>query len=359
MSLRAQAEKTPVWLVSGGYGFIGSAFVRMALRRDPKLHIVNLDALTYAGNPENLKELDNAQSKRHHFVHGSINNRGLVRKLLKGDVDGLVPRAVINFAAESHVDRSILGPMPFVKTNVEGTQALLWEAHRAWDRQDPERGFFRFFHISTDEVYGTLGSKGKFTEKTPLRPNSPYSASKASADMLVRAAHETFGLNTLVTRTCNNYGPYHFPEKLIPLMIIRAMAGQPLPVYGDGQQVRDWIHADDHAAGVLLVLDRGKAGRVYNLSAHQERTNLQVVKAILKHTGADPSLITFVKDRPGHDRRYALDASRAMKELGFKPVWSFDKGLAATVDWYRKNQRWVKNVQTGAYQKFLKKQYGG
>ena len=357
MSLLSQAEKSPTLLVTGGYGFIGSAFIRLALARDPKLHVLNLDALTYAGNPANLNKLSAQQARRHHFVKGDIRNRGTIRKLLTGEVAGLVPQAVVNFAAESHVDRSILGPMPFVKTNVEGTQALLWEAHNAWKNHDPDHSFFRFLHVGTDEVYGTLGKSGKFHETTPLKPNSPYSASKAGADFLVRAAHETHGLFTLTSRCCNNYGPYQFPEKLIPLMISRAMANQPLPVYGDGLNVRDWIEGSDHAEGLWLILQKGRAGRVYNVSAHQERNNLQVVRQILSLLGKGEDMIQFVKDRPGHDRRYALDATRLMTELGYRPRHDFETGLAATVDWYKKNRTWVKAVTDGSYRGFVQKKY--
>ena len=339
-------------LVTGGAGFIGGNFVLAALRQ-PGMRVINLDKLTYAGNLDTLAVLrDNPQ---HVFVHGDIGDGALVARLLaEHAVD-----AVLNFAAESHVDRSIDGPAEFVQTNVVGTLALLEAARDYWKalplaRQDG----FRFLHVSTDEVYGSLGPLGAFTETTPYAPNSPYSASKAASDHLVRAFHHTYGLPTLTTNCSNNYGPYQFPEKLIPLTIQKALHGEPLPVYGDGRNVRDWLYVGDHCAAIRRVLEAGRVGETYNIGGNAEHENIQVVRAICALLDARQpladgrrreSLISFVKDRPGHDRRYAIDASKLQRELGWAPAHDFEHGLARTVDWYLENQPWVVRVLDGSY----------
>ena len=333
-------------LVTGGCGFIGSNFIRLVLAQCGKTEIVNLDKLTYAGNLANLADLPPDQARRHRFVKGDIADRAMVSSLLAQEK----PDAIVHFAAESHVDRSITDASPFITTNVLGTQVLLDCARQA--------GIPRMVHVSTDEVYGTLGPEGRFREDTPLAPNSPYSASKASSDLLVRAAHETFGQNVVITRCSNNYGPYQFPEKLIPLMTGRARRGEPLPVYGSGTNVRDWIHVEDHCRGVLLALEKGRPGGVYNFGGEAERANLDVVRAILRLTGRDESLIRFVKDRPGHDLRYAMDHSLASRELGFSPLKNFEAGLEETVRWYESHDEWVRQVESGAYRDFEKIWYG-
>ena len=340
------------WLVTGGAGFIGGNFVLEALRQ-PELRIVNLDKLTYAGNMDTLAAL--CDNPRHVFVHGDIGDGALVARLLREHaVD-----AVLNFAAESHVDRSIDGPAEFVHTNVVGTLALLEAARDHWkalplDRQDG----FRFLHVSTDEVYGSLGPLGAFSETTPYAPNSPYSASKAASDHLVRAFHHTYGLPTLTTNCSNNYGPYQFPEKLVPLTIQKALAGEPLPVYGDGRNVRDWLYVGDHCAAIRRVLEAGRVGETYNIGGNSERENIQVVRGIcallderhpLPQGKRREELISFVKDRPGHDRRYAIDAGKLKRELGWAPTHTFEHGLARTVDWYLDNQPWVRRVLDGSY----------
>ncbi len=341
----------PTWLVTGGAGFIGGNFVLDAVKRG--VRIVNLDALTYAGNLDTLSSL---QGKPEHvFVQGDIGDRELVARLL----DEHRPDAVVNFAAESHVDRSIDGPAAFVQTNVVGTLALLESVRDYWKSlEDAKRDGFRFLHVSTDEVYGTLGDTGKFTETTPYAPNSPYSASKAASDHLVRAFHHTYGLPVLTTNCSNNYGPYHFPEKLIPLVIARALAGEPLPVYGDGKQVRDWLFVTDHCEAIRTVLAKGRVGETYNVGGNSEKQNIEVVKAICalldqKRPCADgkprESQITYVTDRPGHDRRYAIDASKLRDELGWEPAYTFERGIAETVDWYLDNQGWVERVLDGSY----------
>jgi dTDP-glucose 4,6-dehydratase len=322
-------------LVTGGCGFIGANFVRMELEAYPQLEITNLDALTYAGNPDNLVGLES--EPRYRFVRGDIADRSLVMDLLAEGFD-----AVVNFAAESHVDRSIHDATPFLRTNVVGTQCLLDAARAA--------GVSRYVQVSTDEVYGTLRPEDPpFTEMTPLAPNSPYAASKAGADLLVRAAHHTHGMDTVITRCSNNYGPYQFPEKLIPLFITNALANLPLPVYGDGRQVRDWIFVTDHCRGIDAALRRGRPGVVYNFGGRSERYNIDVTHAVLKLTGKPESLIRHVTDRPGHDRRYAVDCSRAEAELGWRPTVVFEQGLAETVDWYRTHTEWVARVRSGAY----------
>ena len=341
----------PTWLVTGGAGFIGGNFVLDAVSRG--VRVVNLDALTYAGNLDTLRGLDG--NPDHVFVHGDIGDRDLVSRLLAEHR----PDAVVNFAAESHVDRSIDGPAAFVQTNVVGTLGLLESVRDYWKSlEDDARDAFRFLHVSTDEVYGTLGETGKFTESTPYAPNSPYSASKAASDHLVRAFHHTYGLPTLTTNCSNNYGPYHFPEKLIPLVIAKALAGEPLPVYGDGRQVRDWLFVADHCEAIRTVLAKGRVGETYNVGGNAEKENIEVVKAICallderrpRPDGAPrESQIRFVADRPGHDRRYAIDASKLRDELGWEPKYSFERGIAETVDWYLDHQDWVERVLDGSY----------
>jgi dTDP-glucose 4,6-dehydratase len=323
-------------LVTGGCGFIGANFVRHLLRADSTIEVTNLDALTYAGNPENLAGLED--QPRYHFVRGDIADRPAVRDLVaRGGFD-----AIVNLAAESHVDRSIDDATPFLRTNVVGTQCLLDAARAA--------GVPRFVQVSTDEVYGTLGPDDPpFRETTPLAPNSPYAASKAGADLLVRAAQHTFGLDTVITRCSNNYGPYQFPEKLIPLFLTNALAGIPVPVYGDGRQVRDWIHVSDHCRGIEAALRRGRAGEVYNFGGRSERSNLDVTRTILQLCGQPEGLIRHVADRPGHDRRYAVECTKAESELGWRLTISFEAGLAATVSWYRAHAGWVERVRSGAY----------
>jgi len=313
-------------LVTGGAGFIGSNFVRYMLREHEDVRIVNLDLLTYAGNLDNLRDVEG--HPRYTFVRGDIGDRKLIEKIWQSHhID-----VVVNFAAESHVDRSIQNPGAFVETNVLGTQVLLDAAKR--------HGVQKFVQISTDEVYGTLGDEGSFTEETPLKPNSPYSASKASADLLVRSYHETYGLPVNITRCSNNYGPYQYPEKLIPLMIIRAMRDETLPVYGDGRNVRDWLHVEDHCAAVDLVIRQGKPGEVYNIGGHNEHRNIDIVKRILTLLGKSESLIDYVEDRLGHDYRYAIDPTKITQELGWRSRYAFDVGLAETVAWYQANRSW-------------------
>ena len=341
-------------LVTGGAGFIGGNYVLRSLARNPRLRIVNLDLLTYAGNLDTLQTLSG--DERHVFVHGDIGDRAAVSAL----IDQYQPSAVVNFAAESHVDRSIDGPAAFVQTNVVGTLNLLQCALEWWQgRPRPQREQFRFLHVSTDEVYGSLGEEGAFTETTPYAPNSPYAASKAGSDHLVRAFHHTYGLPTLTTNCSNNYGPYQFPEKLIPLIILNALEMKPLPVYGDGLQVRDWLFVDDHVDAIDTVLASGVTGEVYNIGGLSERTNLQVVQAIcdiLDQRRPDPAtgprrdLIRHVADRPGHDRRYAIDCSKLMGDLGWRPSVSFESGLARTVDWYLEHPGWIARVRDGSYQ---------
>ncbi|KYD27689.1 dTDP-glucose 4,6-dehydratase [Parageobacillus toebii] len=331
-------------LVTGGAGFIGSNFVRYMLEKYPNYKVVNYDLLTYAGNLENLKDVENHPN--YTFVKGDINNRELVDYLVKThEID-----VIVNFAAESHVDRSITDPDIFVKTNVLGTQALLDVAK--------DNNIKKYVQISTDEVYGTLGETGYFTEETPLAPNSPYSASKAGGDLLVRAYHETYGLNVNITRCSNNYGPYHFPEKLIPLMITNALEGKELPIYGDGQNIRDWLHVKDHCAAIDLVIHKGRPGEVYNIGGHNERTNNEIVHLIVEKLGVSKDLIKYVADRPGHDRRYAIDPTKIMTELGWKPQYTFEKGIAETIQWYIDNQEWWKNIKSGEYMNYYQKQYG-
>lgn len=329
-------------LVTGGAGFIGSNFVRFVLERYPDHRIVNLDKLTYAGNLENLSGLE--KDPRHEFIQGDIGNPDCVGGIITKGVD-----AVINFAAESHVDRSILHSSEFINTNIVGTLNLL-ELSR-------KHKVKRFIQISTDEVYGSLGDSGAFSELSPIAPNSPYAASKASADLLVRSYCHTHGFPGIITRCSNNYGPYQFPEKLIPLLISNALAGMQLPIYGDGLNVRDWIHVRDHCAAVDTVLHKGKDGEVYNIGARQELPNLDVVRMILKVLGKDESLITFVEDRPGHDRRYAMDSTKIETQLQWQPRIQFDSGLKQTIQWYLDNSAWVENVRSGAYRSYYDRMY--
>ncbi|BCS87445.1 dTDP-glucose 4,6-dehydratase [Pseudodesulfovibrio sediminis] len=327
-------------LVTGGCGFIGTNFIRLMLAKHPDWSIVNLDKLTYAGNRLNLMDLEESED-RYEFVQGDICEREKVMEILSGkSID-----AVVNFAAESHVDRSINDPSPFVITNVGGAQNLMECARQA--------KIERFVHVSTDEVYGTLGATGKFTESTPMAPNSPYSASKAGADMMARAYFETYGFPILVTRCSNNYGPYQFPEKLIPLLFLNAKADKQLPVYGDGMNVRDWIYVDDHCLGVELTLTKGREGQAYNFGGNAEEPNITVVKTLLSLLGKPESLITYVTDRPGHDKRYAMDYSLAAAELGFAPTLNFADGLKKTLDWYEANTTWLEQVQSGEYRTFM------
>lgn len=330
-------------LVTGGAGFIGSNFINYILNKRDDYFIVNLDKLTYAGNLENLKEVES--KKNYTFIKGDIVNGELVNYIF----EKYKIKYVINFAAESHVDRSISGSEVFFRTNVIGTNVLL-EASKRFTVE-------RFLQISTDEVYGSLGPTGLFTEKTPITPNSPYSASKASSDLLVQAFNHTYGLPTLITRCSNNYGPLQFPEKLIPLMILNALQDKKLPVYGDGMNVRDWIYVIDHNKAVELVFENGKVGEVYNIGASNEMPNLEIIKLILKNLNKTEELIQFVKDRPGHDRRYAIDSSKIQNELGWKPEFDFDSAIQHTIDWYLKNKNWWERIISGEYQSYYKKQY--
>jgi dTDP-glucose 4,6-dehydratase len=340
------------YLVTGGAGFIGSNFVRLLLAERPRADVVNLDALTYAGHLENLRDVEG--DGRYHFVHGDICDGDVVRDAMSG-VD-----VVFNLAAESHVDRSIIHDAPFVRTNVLGTSTLLAAALAA--------GVRRFVQVSTDEVYGELAWRDpadgdpaapRFTEETPVAPRSPYSASKAAGDHLAVAYHTTHGLDVVVTRCSNNYGRYQFPEKLIPLMVVNALHDKPLPVYGDGANVRDWLHVEDHCSALVTALEKGKAGEVYNIGGGAERKNIEIVKAILGLVGKPESLIQYVKDRPGHDRRYAIDPSKIKAELGWAPSQTFEQGLADTVKWYVDNSAWWERVMSGAYRQYFETQYRG
>ncbi len=321
-------------LVTGGAGFIGSNFIRYYLQEHQQDQVVNLDLLTYAGNLMNLQDI--ADDKRYDFVQGDIAEPAVVEKILKQGVD-----AVVNFAAESHVDRSIEDPGIFIHSNVLGAQVLL-NAIRKYPVQ-------RFIQVGTDEVYGSLGATGAFTEETPLAPNSPYSACKAAADLLVRAHYETFELPVLITRCSNNYGPYQFPEKMIPLFIMNAMQDKPVPLYGDGLNVRDWLHVLDHCRAIDLVLSKGRVGEVYNIGGNNEKKNIEITRLILDRLGKSESLIQYVTDRLGHDRRYAIDATKIMTELGWKPLYTFESGIDETMRWYQEHQEWLEDIQSGRY----------
>lgn len=331
-------------LVTGGAGFIGSAFVRLLIGETDD-RVINLDKLTYAGNLENLASVDS--DRRYSFVHADICDAALVEEVVSAEK----PDAIVHFAAESHVDRSILSPEPVIHTNFRGTFGLLEAARRF--------AVPRFVHVSTDEVYGSLAAPLEATEEFPLNPSSPYSASKAGSDLLARSYFVTFHLPVLTTRASNNYGPYQFPEKLIPLMIANAMEGRKLPVYGDGLQVRDWLYVDDHCRGILSVLRKGREGEIYNIGGNRSLPNLDVVRKVLALTGKPESLIEYVKDRPGHDRRYALSSEKLMRESGWAPQMDFEPGLAKTIDWYRNNSAWVERVRSGAYREYYEKNYGG
>jgi len=345
-------------MVTGGAGFIGSNFIRYVLDKAGfQGRIINVDKLTYAGNPESLADIAAKYGKRYVFVHADICDRAAMDKVFsEQEID-----AVAHFAAESHVDRSILGPSEFIQTNIVGTFTLLEAARAAWkERQD-----VRFHHVSTDEVYGSLGDTGLFHEDTPYDPRSPYSASKASSDHLVMAYLHTYGLPVTLSNCSNNYGPYHFPEKLIPLMILNMQDGKPLPVYGDGRNVRDWLYVEDHASGIWAVMTKGKTGEKYNIGGESEKTNLEVVNTLCGEmaaaTGKDKDfykkLITYVKDRPGHDRRYAIDCSKIKRELGWKQSVSFEQGIRATIEWYLSHAKWVEGVKSGAYKTWIDKNY--
>jgi len=347
-------------LVTGGAGFIGSNFILQRMEREAS-SIVNLDKLTYAGNLRNLESI--TADRRYEFVHGDIIDRDLVRRLLEQQQ----PFAIVHFAAESHVDRSIRGPDDFVHTNVNGTFSLLEEARAYWNGlAEEQRRRFRFLHVSTDEVYGSLGPQDQpFCETTPYAPNSPYSASKAASDHLVRAYHHTYGLPTLTTNCSNNYGPFQFPEKLIPLMILNALDGKALPVYGDGQNVRDWLYVEDHCQAISTVLAGGRPGETYNIGGWNEKRNLEIVQTICdivdeiapRKPGSRRELITFVKDRPGHDRRYAMDARKIEHELSWRPKETFETGIRKTVRWYLENEAWVRDVTSGAYRQWIATHY--
>ena len=338
------SELTGTILVTGGMGFIGSNFVRHILREHPTARVVNLDKVTYAGNPRNLADV--AGDSRYTFVQADICDPGVVAEALAAHR----PDQIVHCAAETHVDRSILGAGDFVRTNVEGTRVLLDGARAA--------GVRRFLHVSTDEVYGSLGATGAFTETSLLQPNSPYAASKTGADVLARAYHVTYGLPVIITRTCNNYGPYQFPEKFIPLMIVNAFRGEPLPIYGDGLYVREWLHVEDHCRALARVLAEGRPGEVYNIGSGEERMNLEVVREILRLTGKPETLLTYVKDRPGHDRRYALDHAKLRRELGWAPAIPFAAGLRQAVEWYRRHEAWWQEILSGEYRTYYRLQYG-
>ncbi len=330
-------------LITGGAGFIGSNFIRYILNRYPTYKVVNVDKLTYAGNLENLTEVQSHPN--YVFEKTDICHRESIERIIEQyEID-----AIIHFAAESHVDRSILGAADFIQTNVVGTCVLLDCAKKY--------SLKRFVQISTDEVYGSLGPTGYFTETTPLHPNSPYSASKASADMLALAYHHTYGLPVLITRCSNNYGPYQFPEKLIPLMIANALNDKPLPVYGDGLNVRDWLHVYDHCTAIDLVFHKGRLGEVYNIGGNNEKKNIEIVRLILRYLNKPESLITFVKDRPGHDRRYAIDSSKIKQELGWKPSYTFEQGIQETIQWYVAHQEWWERIISGEYREYYRKMY--
>lgn len=346
-------------LVSGGAGFIGSNFVKFMLKKYPDYRIINIDALTYAGNLENFKEIEN--NPKYKFIKCDIRDIKKIDKVFNSyDID-----VVVNFAAESHVDRSIEEPEVFLTTNIIGTQVLLDVAKKFWKINPDDKyckGYkpgVKFIQISTDEVYGALGKTGKFVESMPLMPNSPYSASKASADMIVRAYHKTYGMPINITRCSNNYGPYQFPEKLIPLMINNCLKGIELPVYGDGMQIRDWLHVSDHCSAIDTVLHKGLDGEVYNIGGNNEKANIEIVKIIIQTLGKSENLIKYVKDRPGHDRRYAIDNTKITTELGWKPVYTFEQGIKETIQWYLDNTEWIENIVSGDYVKYYERMYSG
>ena len=346
-------HQPPTMLITGGAGFIGSNFVKLILKERPKFKVINLDALTYAGNLRNLIDIeDHPQYK---FIKGNICDKNQIEEIF----NEYKPEIVIHFAAESHVDRSIDDPKAFLDTNIMGTYTLLETARKHWvlpptTNHQPSTNFI---HVSTDEVYGELGAEGYFTEETPVAPNSPYSASKASSDMIARSYCRTYNMPIIITRCSNNYGPYQFPEKLIPLMISNAMEGKELPVYGDGLNVRDWIYVEDHCRGVLAALEKGKIGEVYNFGSNNEKKNIEIVKLILKNLDKPESLIKYVKDRLGHDRRYAIDAAKAIKELGWKPLVSFEEGIKKTIQWYIDNKQWWQEIKSGEYLDYYAKMY--
>ena len=361
---RATLGMQNIILVTGGAGFIGSNFI-LQQTQDESVSVVNLDKLTYAGNLNNLDSIAVQKDVRYEFVHGDIGDRDLVRQLMKKHE----PRAIVHFAAESHVDRSIRGPEEFIRTNVDGTFSLLEETRAYWGAlPEPERNRFRFLHVSTDEVYGSLGPNDPpFCETTPYAPNSPYAASKAASDHLVRAYHHTYGLPTLTTNCSNNYGRFQFPEKLIPLIILNAREGKPLPVYGDGKNVRDWLYVEDHCEAIATVLRDGQPGDTYNIGGWNEKPNIEIVETICdlvdemapRAGDSRRTLITFVKDRPGHDRRYAMDARKIERELGWKPKATFESGIRQTVRWYLENEPWVRNVTSGSYRQWVATHYSG
>lgn len=344
-------------LVTGGAGFIGSNYVKLMLDKQPDYKVINVDALTYAGNLGNLKDI--ADNPNYTFVRADIRDRAKIDEIFSVyDID-----TVVNFAAESHVDRSIVEPEVFLTTNIIGSQVLLDTAKKYW-KVNPDDKYckeyqpgVKFLQVSTDEVYGALGKAGMFVENMPLLPNSPYSASKASADMIVRAYHETFGMPVNITRCSNNYGPYQFPEKLIPLMINNCLKGKELPVYGDGMQVRDWLHVSDHCMAIDIVLHKGLIGEVYNIGGNNERANIEIVKLIIKVLDKSEDLIKFVKDRPGHDRRYAIDNTKITTQLGWAPAYTFEQGMNETIEWYLANTEWINNIVSGDYTKYYEKMY--
>ncbi|GIP08703.1 MAG: dTDP-glucose 4,6-dehydratase [Paenibacillus macerans] len=343
-------NNTPVSvLVTGGAGFIGSNFVHYMLKEHPDYTVINLDSLTYAGNLENLKDVKG--NVKYSFIKGDICDQALINSIF----EKYNPLYVVNFAAESHVDRSILNPQVFLQTNIAGTQVLLDACKRHWKIDGGYLPEAKFVQVSTDEVYGSLGQTGYFTERTPLSPNSPYSASKASADMFVRAYHETYGLNVNITRCSNNYGPYQFPEKLIPLMISNALEDKELPVYGDGMNVRDWLYVEDHCKAIDVVIHKGKSGEVYNVGGHNEKANIEIVKIILEELGKPESLIKYVDDRLGHDRRYAIDPQKIKDELGWEPTIMFDEGIRLTIHWYLNNKEWLEHIKNGEYKNYNKR----
>jgi len=346
-------------LVTGGAGFIGSNFVKLMLEKHPEYKIINIDALTYAGNLENLKDIDS--NPNYEFIKVDIRDREKIEEIFKNDEI----TSVVNFAAESHVDRSIEEPEVFLTTNIIGTQVLLDTAKKYWkvnptDKYCKEyKPEVKFLQVSTDEVYGALGETGMFIETMPLMPNSPYSASKASADMIVRAYNETFGMPVNITRCSNNYGPYQFPEKLIPLMINNCLKEKELPVYGDGMQVRDWLHVSDHCSAIDTVLHKGKDGEVYNIGGNNEKANIEIVKLIIGTLGKTEDLIKYVKDRPGHDRRYAIDNTKITTEFGWEPAYTFEQGMKETIQWYLENTKWIENIISGDYANYYDKMYTG